>query len=654
MKKTVAVILILVLVFTLAACDTALKDDPRSEQVFASLETEEITGQTPAPEQDGMSVEGEFHEQTQGSQDASGGFSVSATEEEPKPTVMPVQTPVPTAEPSAQPTAEPSAQPTAEPSAQPTAEPSAQPTAEPSAQPTAEPSAQPTAEPSVQPTGDPHQEDTSVPQRDYEKEAEEAIRLFAQIDWMPRTSHNEQKIISFLTDWAERQGLTALTDATGNVMIEKPASPGRENAPLTILHSNMDMFCSVEPGTQFDPLTDPIFINSTGWVLSAKNTSIGAQSGVGMAVILQLLRADIQTGPIRAVFTVDGEDTMTGAQNIDPAWLDGKYLISMTWQKANEVAVCGADSKIYSFTRAPEYTGTTKDQAYTLSLTGLLGGNAGAYAADERVNALRVLALTLEDLNQQGIALELASFTGGEKCDTIPNNAAATVVVGAGDAVRAEQIIQQNIAAFYTAYAQTEKNAQFTCTKEERLPERVLSDACAQSVLRLALLVKDGVGSVNKTAVLDETQNVVQSSHNLGLLSMTDEAITLEVYYRSEQQEETADTDRFNTMLAGITDFTVSVREGAPAWIGTAGSAAKTLSRAYTQATGGVMQEVVAHSDMECGWFAQKNPKLDIAAVGITVLNLATSREACTFYGVKTQIKTLENTLLAIAEETQA
>ena len=61
MKKTVAVILILVLVFTLAACDTALKDDPRSEQVFASLETEEITGQTPAPEQDGMSVEGEFH-----------------------------------------------------------------------------------------------------------------------------------------------------------------------------------------------------------------------------------------------------------------------------------------------------------------------------------------------------------------------------------------------------------------------------------------------------------------------------------------------------------------------------------------------------------------------------------------------------------------
>ena len=97
------------------------------------------------------------------------GAAVAQTQKTSKPFRLPrvlsrVQaTVVPTEEPTAEPTEEPTVEPTEEPTAEPTVEPTVEPTAEPTVEPTAEPTVEPTAEPTVEPTAAPTVEPTAEP-----------------------------------------------------------------------------------------------------------------------------------------------------------------------------------------------------------------------------------------------------------------------------------------------------------------------------------------------------------------------------------------------------------------------------------------------------------------------------------------------------------
>ena len=67
--------------------------------------------------------------------------------------------------------------------------------------------------------------------------------IFDQITQVPRPSKKEEKIRKFLLDFAAAHGIFAKTDPIGNVVMTKPATPGKENAPTVILQAHMDMVC---------------------------------------------------------------------------------------------------------------------------------------------------------------------------------------------------------------------------------------------------------------------------------------------------------------------------------------------------------------------------------------------------------------------------
>ena len=54
---------------------------------------------------------------------------------------------------------------------------------------------------------------------------------------VPRPSKKEGKIIEFLVDFAKKHNLEYRKDAVGNVVMRKPASPGFEERPLSLIHS---------------------------------------------------------------------------------------------------------------------------------------------------------------------------------------------------------------------------------------------------------------------------------------------------------------------------------------------------------------------------------------------------------------------------------
>lgn len=149
---------------------------------------------------------------------------------------------------------------------------------------------------------------------------------------VPRPSHHEEKISAFLMDWAKDQGFSPVQDASLNVMFDVPATKGMEDKPLGILQGHMDMVAVAEDGRQYDPINDPITVirNDEEGTLTADGTSLGADDGSGVAIIMAAAQGKMAHGPLRVIITADEEDGMDGAFGLDASWFEGvKYLINI-------------------------------------------------------------------------------------------------------------------------------------------------------------------------------------------------------------------------------------------------------------------------------------------------------------------------------------
>ena len=87
---------------------------------------------------------------------------------------------------------------------------------------------------------------------------ERILEIFKEILTIPRESGHEEHIIAYLQNWAKEHDLECKTDEAGNVLITKPATKGRENAPTVVLQSHSDMVCEKNAGVQHDFAKDPI------------------------------------------------------------------------------------------------------------------------------------------------------------------------------------------------------------------------------------------------------------------------------------------------------------------------------------------------------------------------------------------------------------
>ena len=158
---------------------------------------------------------------------------------------------------------------------------------------------------------------------------------FAALCRIPRQSKHEKAVVAFLKDWADSQGLESLVDKGGNLIIRKAATPGRENLPGVILQGHLDMVCQKNEGVEHDFSKDPIRPQVNGNTVTADNTTLGADDGIGVALALAALEdKTLQHGPLEALFTVDEEEGMGGANNLETGVLQGSILLNLdseTW-----------------------------------------------------------------------------------------------------------------------------------------------------------------------------------------------------------------------------------------------------------------------------------------------------------------------------------
>jgi dipeptidase D len=253
---------------------------------------------------------------------------------------------------------------------------------------------------------------------------------FDKILTIPRGSKEEDKIRDYVLSAAQRLGLEHQVDAVGNVVVRKPGTPGKEDTPVTILQSHLDMVNDKNSDVDHDFSKDPIRPVREGEYLTADGTTLGADNGIGVASMLAIMEAeDLVHGPLELLFTIDEETGLTGAMGLDSSMLRGRRLLNLDSEEEGAITVgCAGGADTFLRLRLQTLPSPEKVSVHRIKLHGLKGGHSGLDIHLQRGNAIQLLARMIHAV-ARGTPGFLARIEGGNKRNAIPREAWATVVI---------------------------------------------------------------------------------------------------------------------------------------------------------------------------------------------------------------------------------
>ena len=451
------------------------------------------------------------------------------------------------------------------------------------------------------------------------------LQEFYRIAEIPRPSHHEEKIGDYLMHWAGSHGLSAVRDELGDVIIDKPASAGYEKAPKVILQAHMDMVCVAAEGVHFDPLNDPIKIINDGKTLRADGTSLGADDGIGMALCLYILQdTTLRHGPLRVIITVNEEDGMASV-DMPAEYLDGDYLINLDWEWLGSLCNSAAGCDFIRFTRKTSREPAPTDyDTLKVTLKGLQGGHSGVGINLGRANALVCLASAFLRLAEADIPVRISAFSGGQAKNAIPASAQAEILVPKAETAKAVHLLEAYRQDFSIAFGEKEPAYQYTVEAVAPV-QQALDGGTSLDLLKLLACLPNGVNTMSPFVPA-----LVESSQNLGLLTLEQDQIVLEAMERSCVNYRAEEILRASRLIGESLGFTYIQGDHAPAWgVNPRSRLVPLTCEVYKEITGQDMVVEPVHGGLECGAFFEKNPHLDMIAIGPSLTDVHSPDESC-------------------------
>ena len=470
------------------------------------------------------------------------------------------------------------------------------------------------------------------------------LEEFAKLAAIPRKSGHEQAVSDFLKQDLTAAGFTVIQDERGCIIADKPASKGYEKVPRVILQGHMDMVCVAEEGYAYDPLKDPIKLIRGEKYLEAEGTSLGADDGIGVAEAMYILKHAQNHGPLRMIVTVDEEQGMTGAIHLDSRYLtDAAYLINCDSENYDELTVGSAGSVNLDFSRKLTRQAATQPNGWQIEVKGLLGGHSGERIGDGRGNAIRTLAFALAALQEKG-SVELASFTGGKARNAIPDDA-KMVIAADLDQAAMDAVLKTQRENYLKMYGGVDPAVQFVLTRVD-VPQQVLTADVTTDFIRLLTILHTGVFAMSTVI-----PGLVETSANLGVVSMNEEEVTVAYFPRSAVDQKLNEFCFMAEEWAALTGFTAHIGTQSPGWKENKDSRlAKLMTGIFKEQNGLDMKVETIHAGLECGWHFLKNPKLDMVSIGVTTKDIHSPNEKLLLDTVEPQVHLILETLHQIAE----
>lgn len=436
---------------------------------------------------------------------------------------------------------------------------------------------------------------------------------------IPRPSKQEEQARRYVLEVAARKGFRHREDATGNLVVEKPASPGKEGAPIVVLQGHLDMVTEKNSGTVHDFERDPIVPQRDGDWLKATGTTLGADNGIGAAALLAIMEADTEAddlvhGPLELLFTVDEETGLTGVLALDPEAiaLRGRLLLNLDSEEEGSVTVgCagGAASRMdLPLDTAPVTEGTV---ALDVKLSGLKGGHSGMEIHLQRGNAVKLLSRTLLAAAQQ-TPFHLAAFQGGNKHNTLPREATARVAVPASGRDAFTAAVEREATAIRDEIRAVDPGLTIEITEAPETPNRVWTAEATRKVLDLLNALPHGVQVMS-----NDIPGLVETSLNLATVAASNGDLSILISLRSSVASAMRDSKRRLRAFAELAGAGVNETEGYPGWKPNLGSPLlATFRKVHERVAGSDPKLEAVHAGLECAVLGDKFPGMDMISFG--------------------------------------
>ena len=357
------------------------------------------------------------------------------------------------------------------------------------------------------------------------------LDYFEQINAIPRCSKNEKQIGSWLEGWAEAKQFAVKKDAAGNLAINVPPSKGFEDGPVIIIQGHMDMVCEKSPDSTHDFSKDPITNIIEGDWLRADNTTLGADNGIAIALAMALVGDESLAHPtLELLFTVDEETGLTGAQKLEPGFINGRILLNVDSETEGVFTVGCAGGRHTHITRKISRMDLPADSHFSrLNVSGLHGGHSGIDIIKQRASANNILARTLHQLAAT-CDIRLMSIKGGSAHNAIARDAEAVFAVPAGSSGELAGIVSRFERTARAEFDTIESNLAITLSPTESidLEKTALGSADTQLAINLLLALPHGVRGMSPAFA-----NLVETSNNLATVELSGDSLQVLTSQRS-------------------------------------------------------------------------------------------------------------------------
>ena len=115
---------------------------------------------------------------------------------------------------------------------------------------------------------------------------EKLFHFFEDISAIPRGSGNEKGLSDYLVKFAKDRNLWVYQDESNNVIIKKEGSEGAKDKAPVMLQGHIDMVCDKLAGVEHDFEKDGLDLIVKDGVLYANGTTLGADNGVAVALMM--------------------------------------------------------------------------------------------------------------------------------------------------------------------------------------------------------------------------------------------------------------------------------------------------------------------------------------------------------------------------------
>ncbi len=452
-------------------------------------------------------------------------------------------------------------------------------------------------------------------------DSSKVLEIFKEITRIPRESGHEEAMRAYLQKFAKERNLACKTDEVGNVCITKEASKGKENVPTLVLQGHQDMVCEKRSGVTHDFSKDPIkYEIEDGWMV-AKDTTLGADDGIGDAAMLALLDSDLPMGKIECVFTVSEETGMDGAFGMQPGFFTGKTMINVDSEDEGQLFIgCagGVDTLAHFKYQAVNFNKSYK--TLHLHIFNGLGGHSGDDINKGRMNTLSTLAkfLSKELENEE---FQLIVLKGGGKPNAIAREAEA--VIAAVDVKGVEDRFFKFMEEAVKEYAETDPDIKYTAAGCQ-CTEKPMDSKDADALVRALAACPHGVIAMSK-----DVPGLVETSTNLASISMHQmgevEVVTSQRSSDKAELKEIAEKVAEVFRKAGAEVEHVSEY---PGWKpNTKSHILDVCVSSYKKLFGKEPEIKAIHAGLECGLFGEKFGNLDMISFGPTLRNVHTPGE---------------------------